>query len=560
MNNACKRENVADRLFNFRPLLFSAASFALGIVFAYLRIFKDVSAWWSLLLLPFAAASFSFCRTAKRFAVTLASVVWLTACFCFGFASFKSRILDFTDAPQYNVTTEVVGQVKKKQATDYMLLLELDDVQIGGEAQDGRLVAYVSKQYADVIDVADVLRIHGNVQTNVSFFGKNGFRANEISKDVRFTLQKAQSIEVMAHKFDPFATVRNRMERVVYAGMDETPASVTMAVLTGDTSGIDSDLLQNVRKGGIAHIFAVSGLHVGALYAFCLLLLRKTSLKRLPKAVHFVLIAFVLCFYAGICGFTASVVRALILCLTSYACKVLGIKNDLLETLGLAAFLILLMNPIELFCVGFQLSFTACFGIAFLAKPLGYVCDEGYNRAVLLFAGKHREKVLQRRKEREDLPPTLWEKMRRNFFSLLGVSLATQIATAPILLATFGYVSCWGLFLNLLFVPLISVAFSFLLLFVLVACVLPMSAASVILRLPSMLWSAILLVFEACDFSKFSVYGLRLPVGGVICYYLACTFASDKWNISKKFRKASVWGLTIFFFVALIWYNIPVIF
>ena len=547
-----KRENVADRLFNFRPLFFSAASFALGIVFAYLRIFKDVSAWWSMALLPFAAASFCFCKSGKRLLVTVVAVVWLAACACFGFALFKNRVLDFTDTPQYSQQTEIVGEVKEKTLTDYTLIVLLDDVQIDGERQDGKLVKYLSTVYAERLGLADVVRIKGLVQTDVSYFGEYGFRANEISENVRFSLTDGEKLEIVGHKFDPIAAMRSRIERVVYAGMDETPAAVTMAVLTGNTSGIDNDLLENVRKGGIAHIFAVSGLHVGALYAFCLFFMKRKPLRSLPKAANFVILASILVFYAGICGFTPSVMRALVLCLVSYATKAIGIKNDLLETLGLAAILILLFNPIELFCVGFQLSFLACFRIAFLAKPLGQVCDEWYNRLVLFFAGKNREKILLKRKEREDMPATLGERLRKSAFSLVSVSLAAQIATAPVLLQSFGYVSCWAMLLNLLFVPLISASFSLLLLFVVIACMLPVSAASVVLYLPSMLWSAVLLVFEACDFSSFMIRGFSITAGGMICYYLACTFFSDKWNVTPRYRRVCGYGLMIVFAITTI--------
>ena len=554
-----QRENVEDRLFNFRPLFFSAASLALGILFAYLRIFKDVSAWWSMILLPFAAASFCFCKTKKRVVTTAVAVVWLTACFCFGFGMFKNNTLDFTDARQYNQKAEVVGLVKEKTLTDYRLVVVLDDVQIDGDKQDGKLTAYLTKTFSTDIHLADIVRINGFVSTDVSFFDEYGFRANDISNDVRFSLNEAQDLEIVGHQFNPFATVHNRMERVVYEGMDETPAAVTMAVLTGNTAGIDSDLLENVRRGGIAHIFAVSGLHVGALYAFCLLLIRKTPLNRLSRIAQFALLAFVLVFYAGVCGFTASVVRALILCLVGFAAKSIGMKSDLLENLGVAAFLILFMNPIELFCVGFQLSFAACFGIAFLVKPLERVLNTGYDNAVLLFAGKRREQILENRKLREDLPKTIGQEVRGMIFSLLSVSFAAQIATTPILLQTFGYVSCWSLLLNLLFVPLISAGFSLLLLFVFIACALPVSAASVILYLPSMLWSAVLLVFEACDFSSFMIRGFSLTAGGVVCYYLACTFASDKWNVSGRIRRVAVWGLSFVVVVATILYNLPLI-
>ena len=559
MESAYQREKIADRLFNFRPLFFSGASLALGVAFAYLRIFKDVSAWWSMVFLPFAAASFCFAKGGRRVLMTAVVIVWLAACFCFGFATFKNCVLDFTDTPQYGRQAVVVGQVKEKTLTDYTFSVVLEDVRIDGEKQDGNLVAYLPKYRAKQIGLADVLKISGLVETDTSFFDEYGFRANAISDNLRFTLTDVEDFDIVGRKFDLAAIVRGRMERVVYAGMDETPAAVTMAVLTGNTSGIDNELLTNVRRGGIAHIFAVSGLHVGALYAFCLLLIKKTALKGLPKPVHFVLLAFVLCFYAAICGFTASVVRALILCLVSYALKAIGLKNDLLETLGLAGFLILLFNPTQLFCVGFQLSFLACFGIAFLAKPLGRVCDECYRGVVLCLAGKRRERILEREKEREDLPPTLWEEIRHAIFSLLAVSFGAQIATAPVLLQTFGYVSCWAMLLNLIFVPLIGAAFSLLLLFVLLACVLPVSVAGAILYLPSALWSAVLLTFEIFDFSSFLLRGFSITAGGVICYYLACTFISDKWNLSLRIRRYCVWGLLAAFLLSTAIKNLPLI-
>lgn len=557
--NVPSRENVADRLFNFRPLFFSAANVALGILFAYLHLIKGVSAWWGFTLLPFAAAPFCFCKGLRRLAKTAAAILWLCACFCIGYASCSSKLLDFTDVRQYNRQAETVGVVKEKSVTDYALLVVLEDVQIDGEGQEGKLIAYLPLSFADTVSLADVVSVYGLVETDVSFFDEYGFRASEISEDVRFTLTDAISVETVGHDFSPFAAVRTRMERVVYAGMDETPAAVTMAVLTGNTSGIESDLLENVRRGGIAHIFAVSGLHMGALYAFCLLLIRKTPLKKLPKIWHFMLLAFLLSFYAGVCGLTASVLRALILCMVGFAGGTIGIKGDGLERLGLAAFLILLFNPIQLFCVGFQLSFTACLGIVFLAKPIGHVCDEGCDCLILRLAGKRKESILQRRKERENLPLTLMQSMRKGVVALFAVSLSAQIATAPVLLQTFGYVSCWAILLNLFFVPLISGAFSLLLLFVVIACALPVSAAGVVLYLPSMLWSAVLLLFEICDFSSFAIGGFSLSAGCSACYYLSCTFCSDKWNVPAKMRLCCACGLAAACIGVTILHNLPFI-
>ena len=114
--------------------------------------------------------------------------------------------------------------------------------------------------------------------------------------------------------------------------------------------------------------------------------------------------------------------------------------------------------------------------------------------------------------------------------------MAAQIATAPILLHFFGYVSLWGLALNLLFVPLVGAAFSFLLVLAFVAALLPLAAAPILLYVPSMLWSALLLAFYAVDFSSFAVEGIRLGSAALL-FYAFFIFLSDKLNLPGRLRK-----------------------
>lgn len=545
-----KKQMRADKLFNFRPFFFFAVFFCLGIFFAYLHTFHGVSAWWSFLLLPFAAASFFFCESKARFKKTACAIALLALCFGLGYASFARRVENFADCRRYDGVEYVVGRVAEKREYEGYTRLVLDELYIGENAEKGKLNAYLPTSFCENARLSDELLLRGYVRTDVEYFDKYGFRASDIGEGVRFQLSSVELCTVTGHRFDIFTAVRERIENVVYAGMDETPAAVTMAVLTGDTAGIEEGLLENVRWGGIAHIFAVSGLHMGALYAFCLLLVQKTPLKRLPKIFRFFLLTAILIFYAGVCGFSASVVRALVLCLIGYAFKLIGVPTDLLESLGVGGILILLLNPTALFEVGFQLSFLACLGIAFLRRGIGQVCDEVCEKTVLFFAGKRREQVIAERERKKELPPSIAERTRRWCVSFLSVSLSAQIFTAPLLLKTFGYLSGWSLLLNFLFVPMIGGLFSALLAFVAVACVLPIAASPVILYLPSVVWSTALLVFETADFSTFALTGIALPSVSLLLYYLAFTFASDKWNVSKTFKRIAFSTLILAFGVA----------
>ena len=540
-----RTEKTRDKLFNFRPIFFVAVFLCMGIVFAYAHTVHDVSVWWILLGFPFAAAPFCFCRSKKQLWKTACALVSVFVAFTVGEASFRLSLSEYCDCGQYEIETLVTGRVVEK--TDYggLCSVVLADVKIGKNTEDKKLNAYLPASFFENLRLSDEILLQGKVVTDTAYFDQYGFRATDIKKGICFfmTVTEEENCLVVGHEFDLFSEMLERIETVVYAGMDETSAAVTMAVLTGDTSSIETGLLDNIRMGGIAHIFAVSGLHVGALFAFCLMLVEKTRLKKLSRPLRFLLTALVVFFYAGICGFSASVVRAAVLCLIGYAAKSFGVTSDSLQALGAAAIVILLFAPTSLFEVGFQLSFAACLGIILLGRRISHaldaLCSAGKKFVTKLFKlDKRPSPHPERRNDDDTHPPEIPERIRRAIVSFLSVTLAAQIATAPILLQTYGFLSGWSLLLNALFVPLISTVFSLLLLFVAIACILPTSAIVIVLYLPSVVWSALLLVFQTVDFSTFALTGITLSAGGELCYYGGWQFLSDKWNLSENAKIA----------------------
>ncbi|MBQ8685643.1 MAG: ComEC/Rec2 family competence protein [Clostridia bacterium] len=526
-----QNERAEDKLFNFRPLLFTAIALCIGIFFGYVYVLYGVSAWWACLLLPFAASPFFFCTSRKRAIAIALALLCLLASFLVGFGLFTRRVEEFTDCGRYNGEYAVVGKVVEKTEYESYLSVTVEDIVVDGTREDGKLVAYLPTSFAQTIRLSDEVLLRGRVKTKASLTDDYGFRAYAIGDDIRFTMS-AESCTVTDRGFELFALVRERMETVIYAGMDETSAAVTMAILTGDTSGIDEGLLSNVRRGGVAHIFAVSGLHIGALYAFALWLVSKTGLKNMPKPVRFFAVAALLFFYSGVCGFSASVVRALVTCLIFYASRLVGYGSDNLERIGASALVVLLLSPTSLFEVGFQLSFIACLGIALLARPIKRALTQGLERIKGAFGKRKTEE------EKENHPPTLMEEIENACISFLAVTLSAQIATTPVSVAAFGYFSVWSLLLNCLFVPLVSVCFSVLLAFVVIACVLPVAASAVALYVPSTVWSVLLLLFQLVEFSALTVSSSAITGGAFVCYYGGLVFLTDKWNLSRALRWA----------------------
>jgi len=220
------------------------------------------------------------------------------------------------------------------------------------------------------------------------------------------------------------ARIRNKLRDVLLQYEGDQAGGFTYAMLFGDTSYMDVADKTSMRNVGAAHIFAVSGLHVGVLAAAILFLLRKCKAK---GWVMILVLLPVLVFYAYLADFTPSILRASIMIMLYLVSSMIGMRYDDISSLSFAAIAILLVRPLYLFDMSFVMSFLSLFGIASLASPL--------------------EKLFMKRK----IPPKL--------ASALALSVSTSVAILPVSAMIFGKVSLVGVLLNVLVVPLASLAY-----------------------------------------------------------------------------------------------------
>ncbi len=536
-------KRVLDRLFNFRPLLFAAIFLINGIVFAYFQKSEGISAWWLTAFLPITIVTLLLSNGWKNFFQRLTALITLFLFFGLGNTAFRLQIDAFQDCPTLSGEYTLTGTIENCKEDGDVVKALLRNVSIGGTEVEGRFNAYLPTSFAQEYAVGDEILLTGEVDTRTELFGDYGFRDSAVSKNTRYTV-KAENAKKVGRTDNVILLIRARMEEVLFVGMDELPASLTLALLTGDASDMDEGVMENMRRGGISHIFAVSGLNVGALFGFCLFLFAKTPIRRAPKWLRFVIVVGVLFFYSAICSFTASVVRAAIMCAVGYFVKLMEVGYDLLDVLGAAAIFILLLLPSELFGVGFQLSFLACVGLFLLAKPIGQVFDELKKVVRKVFPKRYTKDELEALNNGDTLPLSLGGEIYRGVAGLLSASIAAQIATAPVLLIRFGYLSGWSLLLNFIFVPFTDGIFTILLVVTAACCLLPTAFSSVLLYIPSVVWTAAMLVFEVVDFSSFSLTGVQLSLPSCVCYYVGVTFLSDKWNLPKVAR---AWLSLLFF-------------
>lgn len=525
-----------ERLFNFRPLLFSAFFLCLGILFSYLRECKEGSPLLAALPFGVLLVAFLLKKDKKK---ALAAVLALAFAFSIGAISFSLNLSSYRRIEVVDGYYTVEGRVTEKALGGERCKVRLDEVTLDGEGVNGGLTLSLPASVANSLQLSDRVQFFSRVQVDVGAFDSYGFRGVAIAENIRFKVGEVSEFRVTGHQKDWLLTVRQKIGDTVRKGMDEIPAAVTLAILLGDTSAMDEDLLENVRKGGIAHIFAVSGLHIGTLFAVLTALMGKTKLYRFSKFFRWLIVLTVLLFYGGVCGYSASVVRSIVTCLALYFYRLAGGKSDTLETISFAAVCVLLFQPTQLFAVGFQLSFAACYGIAFLARPFADVAHAILERTEQFIL----RKVLKIPPTppvdmfvSDTPPPSMYTLCKRKAVGFLSVSVAAQAFTFPILLLSFGYVSNAGLLLNCLFVPLLGVAFCPLLFFCVTASILA-ALEKVVLFLPNTVLSALMLVFQTLDFSKAVTEGLALSVGTVGVYYLWLLCFSDKWNITSRQKR-----------------------
>ena len=528
-----------DRLFNFRPIFFSAVFLSLGIFFAYLQIIKGVSSRWLLGLLPCAVMPIFLCKTKERLQKCLLEIAIVGLAFVCGFFSFSNQLANFSDCKNYTGEGIVIGRVVEKREHGSRTEVILEDLFFNEMQEEGRISTYLSTSFCEKVELSDKLLLRGEISLRTDYVDEFGFRAEDIKDGLCYFIN-TENVRIVGHDFDLFLYLRSEMQTTIEGGMDETPGAVMNAVLFGDRSGIETDLYDNIRMGGVAHIFAVSGLHVGAFFGFCLFLFKKTALRRLPKVVAFCSVATVLLFYAAICGFTPSVLRATIMCLVGYAGSLLFVKTDRLETIALSAIIILFLSPCALFEVGFQLSFAACLGIVLFSKPIGQVCDEACVWVLDRLPHKETDVESKARENGDTLPIGVLGTARKKTISFVSVTLAAQLATSPLLLYYYGYLSGWTLLLNCLFVPIFTLAFSLFLISAVLAFCLPFFAGG-ILYVSNVVWSFLLLVFQTSDFTSFALSGLKISALSMIPYYAACLFISDKFNLKRP------WKIFLFF-------------
>lgn len=227
--------------------------------------------------------------------------------------------------------------------------------------------------------------------------------------------------------------LRMRISAAVQAALPGETGAFAAAITTGDRSGMSQETLDDLRSSNLAHLLAISGLHMGLLTGFVFAALRlflvaipRVGLRWPIKKIAAILSLFAGAFYYALSGGNVATERAFIMVSVMFVAVIFDRRAITLRAVAIAALIVLTLRPETLTGPGFQMSFAATTA---LVAVFG---------AIREWRGWRAPKVL------------------RPVLAVVISSAVAGLATAPVAAAHFNRVSDYGLIANLLSVPLMG--------------------------------------------------------------------------------------------------------
>lgn len=209
-------------------------------------------------------------------------------------------------------------------------------------------------------------------------------------------------------------------------GLSEDELAVMSAMSMGYSDALSDEVRHAYSSAGAMHILAVSGLHVGIIYGIITFLLGFMKNPKL-RYLKFAITTMLIWLYATFTGLSPSCTRAALMFTLIGAAKLQKGNTGSLNSVASSMFILLIINPLNLVNIGFQLSYAAVFGIIIFQPKLYHIF-------------------------------TVENKILDWFWSLTSVSCAAQLATMPISFYYFHQFSNYFLLTNYVLIPLSTVA------------------------------------------------------------------------------------------------------
>lgn len=252
------------------------------------------------------------------------------------------------------------------------------------------------------------------------------FKRNLQSEKV-YTTSTIKKHDVFEHNrnksllFEMKNKFRERIIDLFQSGLSKDNSFLMISVILGDPTYLSDKDISSYRTLGLAHVLAVSGLHIGIVAGFSMFLLSNLGIRR--KYSTFIVLLMIWS-YSFLIGFPVSTLRACLMLSFTLLAKLCVEPYDSINNLFLSMLILLIINPLYIFNLGFQLSYAASLSLLLITPYL----------------------------------QELFYPMKIKVMEYILPILSVQLGLAPIQLYYFNEISIFAILSNLLIVPIVSLA------------------------------------------------------------------------------------------------------
>lgn len=301
-------------------------------------------------------------------------------------------------------------------------------------------------QIGDLVEISGTLLLPAEPANPGEFDTRSWLRSQGLRATV--AVNQPEAVVVVGRKRSVWdwlailrANVRRRAEGLIASRLRTRNVAVAQSLLLGSRVEMDRDLRRAFAESGTLHILAISGMNVGLLWLAIAFLCRGL---RLPPEASALTALILLPFYTLITDANPPIVRATIVAVVMAFGQLIGRAANHWNSLGIAALLVLIWNPSDLFNAGAQLSFIAV--ITILVSM----------RFLKTFRGAEQDSS-----ENETVVRQIAGRVLRSLFEGLAISLAIWVTTSPIIASQFHLISPIGIVFTVLCNAPIALMFCF---------------------------------------------------------------------------------------------------
>ncbi|MBO7218462.1 MAG: ComEC/Rec2 family competence protein [Clostridia bacterium] len=413
--------------------------------------------------------------------------------------------VSFYSLDRYNKLTSlydvnITAHVTNVANTDNGYKVELNNVCVDSSKISEHIIMYV---YGN-IDIAIGNDVSFTGDMKVASLYSDTLNVYSFVNNTPYTVYKYESLVVTKGTKSVSETVRSFVKEKLVANLDALNASIVYATMFGEKTEIPSDVYSMFSLSGVSHILAVSGLHIGIFVAMLSFILSKL---KVDNKKTFVITLIVVMFYASLCDFTASVVRAGIMSLVLLFSKIVFRKYDTISALSFAGLLYMLISPLSIFTVGFQLSYLCVFAIITLAPYINKMF--------------------------------CYIKLPKAIASTLSISIAVNLVIFPVAANVFDSVSMVGIVSNMVVLPIFNVVYIMSLAVTILSLIPIFNIFYVLVNVGVGLLLYIIKLFSYIDILNFTVFHISYVAMFLIVFMLLVL----KFALVKNYIKAIAIGL-----------------